>query len=362
MNIGISFGAIESWNDGLGEFSRQLGQRYAQSAKHLRSALGVQLHFHMPAKWHGLFGEEVQYMDVLPSHRKWYLSRTRFALWHTLHQHNRYRPPLFTPQRVLTIHDLNFLYGAGHGGHGKLLRKTQRLVDRYNHVVGISNHVAEDLSRHLRIGGPVRTVYNGCSDFTRLEAHAPDRPPAGDFYFHLSRMARSKNVNALLELAAELPNETFVFAGPASTDSQIVRHIVQLRDLRNVLVYESVDDAQKAWFYRNCKAFLFPSLTEGFGLPPLEAMHFGKPVFLSRRTSLPEVGGEAGYYFDDFAPAAMARVLREGMAHFEYHDGPARARTRAAQFNWNDCATGYLRFFTSLIGEPVSGHGQVATV
>src|SRR5690606_9157768 len=94
-----------------------------------------------------------------------------------------------------------------------------------------------------------------------------------------------------------------------------------------------IDEAQKAWAYANCAGFLFPSLTEGFGLPPIEAMHFGKPVFLARRTSLPEVGGDVAEYFDDFEPAAMRRVVEAGLARARQPGFADAVRRHAARFD-----------------------------
>jgi glycosyltransferase involved in cell wall biosynthesis len=110
--------------------------------------------------------------------------------------------------------------------------------------------------------------------------------------------------------------------------------------------------AEKAWLYAHCEGFLFPSIAEGFGLPPIEAMHFGKPVFLSRLTSLPEVGGAAAHYFDSFDGAAMRAVVEAGLAD---HHGNAAARAatlveRARSFSWARCADAYAALYLSLIG------------
>ena len=93
---------------------------------------------------------------------------------------------------------------------------------------------------------------------------------------------------------------------------------------------------------------MFPSLAEGFGLPVIEAMHHGKPVFLSTHTSLPEIGGDAAYYFDTFEPAHMAQVLERGMADFAANDGPARVRAHASQFTWEKAGAAYLALYRSL--------------
>jgi glycosyltransferase involved in cell wall biosynthesis len=97
---------------------------------------------------------------------------------------------------------------------------------------------------------------------------------------------------------------------------------------------------------------LFPSLTEGFGLPPVEAMQFGKPVFLSRLTSLPEVGADAAYYFDSWAPTAMRQVIEQGLQHGAQPQRIARVRQRAAVFDWDKAAKAYLDLYARLLQLP----------
>jgi glycosyltransferase involved in cell wall biosynthesis len=112
-----------------------------------------------------------------------------------------------------------------------------------------------------------------------------------------------------------------------------------------------IDDAQKAWLYQHCEAFLFPSLTEGFGLPPIEAMHFGKPAFLSDRTSLPEVGGDVAFYWPDFEPQHMKRILETGLARFAQEGLAPAAQAHAARYSWERCAQEYLDLYLSLMPE-----------
>ena len=142
---------------------------------------------------------------------------------------------------------------------------------------------------------------------------------------------------------------TFVLCGPPSDDAKRLRATVHLPNLQFHL---GISDAQKAWAYAHCTGFLFPSLTEGFGLPPIEAMHFGKPVFLARRTCLPEIGGDAADYFDDFDPHGMKRIVQAGL---QRHTQPGRAdaiRLHAAQFDWDHCANAYLDLYRRLLNLP----------
>jgi glycosyltransferase involved in cell wall biosynthesis len=119
--------------------------------------------------------------------------------------------------------------------------------------------------------------------------------------------------------------------------------------LPNLQFHLSINDAQKAWAYAHCAGFLFPSLTEGFGLPPLEAMHFGKPVFLSRLTSLPEVGGDAAYYFDDWSPSAMQQLVEQGLQQGALPARIAEVKNHAARFDWDVAANAYLALYLRLL-------------
>jgi glycosyltransferase involved in cell wall biosynthesis len=166
-------------------------------------------------------------------------------------------------------------------------------------------------------------------------------------------MSPSKNPQAILGLAAAWPEMVFVMAGPPSDDAKALR---AANRLPNVQYHLGVSDAQKAWAYGACAGFLFPSLTEGFGLPPIEAMHFGKPVFLSALTCLPEIGGEAADYFEGpqaFEPAAMRAVVERGLARHAADPGRSAAvRAHAAQFSWDRAADAYAALYLRLLGLP----------
>lgn len=352
VHVGVCFGSMPTLHEGLGEFGVQIGRRMVARAAALRAEHGVQLHFYVSEERHGLFGDGVEYLPVRRAHRLLHVAGRRYDLWHTLNQHVAYRPPLGTRHRLLTVHDLNFVYvkrGASLARHAWVAR---RRVGRADRVVAITRHVAGDVRRHTRFAGPIDVIHNGARNLVG----DPQEPVAGlrpgSFLFHLSRMTPSKNVAALLDLAAAWPEQRLVLAGPASPPVAAVAAEIGARGLANVTVLTDVSDAQKAWLYASCAGFLFPSLTEGFGLPPIEAMHFGTPTFLSDRTSLPEVGGEAAYFFRRFDAAHMRQVVEAGLADAR-HAGRADAiRRHAASFSWDACTDRYLALYLEILGLP----------
>jgi glycosyltransferase involved in cell wall biosynthesis len=349
-HVGVNFGPLSTLHDGLGEFSVQLGCRIAARAAELRAEHGIHVHFYLREERHGSFGRGVEYLPLRQAHRVLHLEGRRFDLWHTLNQHVAHRPPAGARHRLLTVHDLNFLYvkrGASLARHRWVAR---RRVGRADRIVAITEHVAADVRRHTSFAGPIDVIHNGARSLVgEPQDPVPGLPPRS-FLFHLSRMTPSKNVAAILDLAGAWPEQRFVMAGPASGAVASTVAEAAARNLTNVTVLTDVSDAQKAWLYAHCAGFLFPSLTEGFGLPPIEAMHFGAPTFLSDRTSLPEVGGKAAYFFRRFDPAHMREVIEAGLADVQ-RDGRADAiRRHAATFSWDACADRYVALYLAMLG------------
>ncbi len=348
--IGISLGNTKGQAGGVGEYSLQLGLALAAQAPRLRQEHGLELHFHCVQALHGRFGDEVHYLPVKRMQEWVHRAPVHMDLWHGLSQLNRYGPPGGQGLRMVTVLDLNYLYektGLSHWRHGWRMRQ---LLTGQQAVVTITRHVANDVQRELHWNGPLHVVHCGVRDLSTSPQQAVPALQGRDFYFHISRMSPSKNVEALLRMMVGWPERLLVLAGPSAERNAELQAQAAALGLNNVQVLTGVNDAQKTWLYAHCTAFFFPSITEGFGLPPLEAMHFGKPAFLSDRTSLPEVGGEAAHYWTNFDAAAMRAVVDAGLAG---HDA-ARAqavRLQAQRFTWEAAAQAHIGLYLGLLGD-----------
>jgi glycosyltransferase involved in cell wall biosynthesis len=160
-----------------------------------------------------------------------------------------------------------------------------------------------------------------------------------------------KNFRVLLGMMAHLPARRLVIAGKKATPygAAMEREIASRGLADRVLMPGEVSDGDRQWLYEHCEAFLFPSLAEGFGFPVLEAMQCGRPVFLARETSLPEIAGEDAAYFDSWEPGHMAATVNDGLAVVARDIGHApRVRDRAATFNWEEAARRYTAIYEAM--------------
>lgn len=286
-----------------------------------------------------------------------WLAPRRVDLWHVTSQMSKYLPLDPRVPVVLTIHDLNFLHESPDAPrveeNDRKLADIQRKVDRAAVVVADSAYVADDVARHLNLGGrPVRVVPLAVSTPPQASVDRPAFLPPGPFLLSIGNCLPHKNFHVLFDLAARLPDVRLVIAGKKTTPyGEFLEREVAARGLEGrVILPGEVSDGNRQWLYERCEAFLFPSLTEGFGFPVLEAMQCGKPVFVSRRTSLPEVAGEHGCYFEGYEPEALERAYRAGMERYRSDpDMPARLKAHAASFSWAATARGYADVYAAVL-------------
>jgi len=285
-----------------------------------------------------------------------FLPRPDVALWHVTHQTAKYLPLDPRVPVLLTIHDLNFLHESpGERPDWRIARKlaaVQALVDRAVAVATDSRFVADDVVAHLDLGDrPVHVVPLGLAP---PPPAAPARPAwlaAEPFLLCVGNFLPHKNFHVLPGLLERLPGRRLVVAGKHATPyGDLVRREAAARGLdHRVVLPGEVSDGERQWLYEHCEAFVFPSLSEGFGFPVLEAMQAGRPVFMARATSLPEVAGDAGFYFDSFAPDAMAAAFAAGMEAWAADPGgPERVRRHAARYSWAATAARYADLYDEL--------------
>ena len=174
------------------------------------------------------------------------------------------------------------------------------------------------------------------------------------YLMHSGNIEARKNFQGLIKAYAALPGglrQTYqlVLVGKFSTEAraelEAVAHSEGLQADDLVLTGHVTDDDLVA-LYAGCHLFVFPSLHEGFGLPALEAMHFGVPTIGSNTTSVPEVIGRSDATFDPASvPAITALISRVLTDATFYASLKAHALAHARTFSWDDCARRALKAF-----------------
>lgn len=355
MHVLFDAERLRNPNSGLGQLCRGLG-----SALIRHKPAGAALTFLVRDAEVGTFGDQADY-DTVSWTRQWIASGA-YDVWHATHQDSVWRPP-GEARVLLSIMDLNFLERADYSEAKKMRRLAalQRRVDRASAVTTISEYSAGVIRARLRLGNrPLHVIYPAETE-DAAPSGGPDaavtrRLGGGEpFLLFVGGIHQRKNVRALLPMLERLPAHRLVLAGPAEGPyADAVRRDIEALGLASrVATLGAVDEASKAWLYEQCAGLVFPSLSEGFGLPVVEAMARGAPVFLARLTSLPEVGGPVAFYFENFDAEHMASVVRRGLETVAADpERRNRMRARASSFSWDSAAIAYWRLYADLAARP----------
>lgn len=314
---------------GLGQIAMSYGQWYAAHPETIVE--GCEVTLLVPKAFVGAFGDKVDYLEARDIYRLLPCLMPRYDLWHSIHQMSPFRPSSRSTRRIVTIHDVNFIYEKRGAKRQKYTHRLQRECDSADEICFISRFAQKDTAKHIDIGGkPQHVIYNGVATLTEGTqepvAQASDGTP---FMLSIGVLKAKKNLHTLLPMMDLMPGFRLIIAGDDSdTYAQQLRD--QLPQHPNVSIVGTVSNEQRRWLYAHCSALLFPSLSEGFGLPIIEAMQWGKPVFCSDRTSLPEIGSTHAFYFTDFEPESMAAVVKRGLAAFDAAAALAEQKYAAA--------------------------------
>ncbi len=280
------------------------------------------------------------------------LSKNNYDVVHLTDQTCRLRPWRVNAKKIMTIHDMNkvHLKRSKPGSIKRFLKRIGKRIKAVDKVVAISQFVANDVIQYFpEAANKISVIYNGADKLVVNDNHVPVSVPQKPFIFTIGLLSPQKGFHLLPALLAGNDYELVIAGIETPHKNKIIEEAIKYNCLDRVIITGPVSDADKAWYYKNCLAFVFPSVAEGFGLPVIEALHFGKPVFLAKFTSLPEVGGDAAYYFDNFEPGHMQQVFNNGLADFTTRDRANEMVDQANKFSWEKAAQEYLALYNECI-------------
>lgn len=334
--------------NGLYQFSKSLGSAIAPVKDN-----ELNWNFYLPKTYYGIFGNEVNYVQHHSIDKFFKAGTSKFDVWHITTQISWYKPFNKKTKVVFTLHDLNFLIEEkDHVKHNKrLLAQIQQRINRSQHVVCISEFALQHAQQFIDFGNkPTSVIYNAATVHHFPRFNSPVYQPSKPFLFAIGLVQPRKNFHTLPCLLKGNDYELVIaglndFPYAAEVRSEAQKWGVADR----VKMIGAVSEEDKYWYYKHCEAVLFPSYAEGFGIPVVEGMSHGKPVFISTQTCLPEIGGKEAYYFEHFEATYMQQKLAEGLLHYQTNQPQDKIKARAAFFNWDRSAAEYIEVYKKVL-------------
>jgi len=263
------------------------------------------------------------------------------------------QPLLYLGRSVSTIHDLTLLHFKNYEDNSVLAYNIKQfifgLVVRFaalksRVVITPTKYVKQDIVKSLH-ANPDKIVVTYESAENLASGPAEPMPQFQDkpFIMYVGRMDPYKNIRRLIEahqlLIKAQPDLQLALPGAKDGNVQVLEQWVKDQKFKNVHFLDFVSDEQLRWLMENTQAYVFPSLSEGFGLPPLEAMTYGAPVVSSNATCLPEVNQDAAHYFDPTNVEDIAAKISEVLENKTLRDGLIQEGKKVvAGYSWKRMA------------------------
>jgi glycosyltransferase involved in cell wall biosynthesis len=351
MQIVFDCERMKYTNTGLFSYCLHLGLKLKEHSNPYQE----QISFFTPSPLLGIFGVDAKYIAQHSLQKFLMPSLNGYSIWHSTYQGSHYLPIRNKNIRVvLTIHDLNFLYEEDKTEQKKrsYLQSLQQNINRSAAIVCISEYCRNDVVNYCELNNkPVFVIHNGTNTLESPLLLRTSYQPRKKFLFSIGTVNRKKNFHVLLPLLVRNNDMELLIAGKPDDPDYVDYINFSARKMgieENVRVLGPISEPEKSWYFQNCYAFTFPSLAEGFGLPVAEAMSVGKPVFLSNRTALPEIGRDVAFYFPDFDGDGMQKIFHDGMQQYTSLCMSERIKRRSGDFCWNKAAREYINIYHSV--------------
>jgi len=287
------------------------------------------------------------------------VSQFRFDLLHSL---SSFAPLLASGRLVTTIHDIKnfesskYLKGKSEIKKWYIKNVIKKSMIMSDHILTVSEYTKSDILNKVNIEPESITVTHigPGHEKTNTEVNSQISSP---YLFFVGTLRPHKNIEGLISAFKYLNKDyehndlNLVIAGKDYNDhKKELKEKVESRLRDKVHFVGKVSDEELGVWYQNAKVFVYPSFYEGFGIPPLEAMGYGVPVAVTNQTSVPEIVGEAGTYFDPHEPSEIAKAINKILESPEYRERSiAAGKDRYRQFTWEATAKKTLEVYKSIL-------------
>lgn len=259
---------------------------------------------------------------------------------------------------VTTIHDLTtvrfnnpskniVVYKSKQQVYKQVIKKAAK---KSSFVITPSEFVKQDLIKFTLEPADKFIVTHEGGDYIKGVAEELPKIKGKKFLMYVGRPTPHKNLWRLIEaftlLKEDHPDLHLVLAGKLDANYNQIRDKILSSNIKDIIFTNFVSEGELKWLYQNCIAYVFPSLSEGFGLPGLEAMAHGAPVISSKATCLPEIYGEAAIYFDPLNLEDMAETISKVLSDNKLrNDLKARGLKQVKKYSWSKMAKETLKIY-----------------
>lgn len=274
------------------------------------------------------------------------------------------QPLLYWKPSVTTIHDLTLLHHKNYVENSKLVYDIKQAIfkgillfaaHKSKRIITPTNYARDDVIKTLHAKPErISVTYEAADPVLKTTTEPVTLLESKPFIMYAGRTEPHKNIRRLIlahqQLLATHPDLQLAIPGPKDGNNRMIEQWCKDEGFKQVHLLGFVSDGQLGWLFKNARAYVFPSLSEGFGLPGLEAMGYGTPVVSSNATCLPEVYQNGAHYFnpedvDDIA-AKINDVLTDETLR---SDLVAHGKNVIANYSWMRMAKETLEVYNQAI-------------
>jgi len=293
--------------------------------------------------------ESRRYLSLIEAYQLLQLIRSQDDIVHLPNQ-NFARYALFIKNPfIVTVHDLIrccFSFSKETITEKILLKLDVRCIKQASHIIAVSQYTKNDLIKYLKMPeDKIKVIYNGIdhSIFKPYNTKVRDKP----YILYVGSERPRKNLDGLIEafaiLGKDFPELELVKIGTSGRSEEYrydtMKKLDNLGITQNVIFIGHIPELDLAYYYSSALLLAYPSLYEGFGLPPVEAMACGCPVVTSDNSSLPEIMGDAGIMVNPYDTDSLAQAMREVLTDSKLrNDMVSKGLKQVKKFSWDRAA------------------------
>lgn len=269
------------------------------------------------------------------------------------------QPVRYKGRKITTIHDLTTVRFDNPSKNQLVFKSKQRVYEQVikrvakesKRIITGSNFVKRDVARFANISPDKITVTYEAADRITSRPEPVPRLDGKRFIMYVGRPTPHKNLPRLIRafegLRRRHPELILALAGKMDANYKRLEAMVSDKRLAHSVVFTGfISEGQLKWMYENTEAYVFPSLSEGFGLPGVEAMVHGAPVVSSNATCLPEIYGNGAHYFNPKDVNDMAQKINDVLTKPDLRRQLIKnGQAQAAKYSWQKMAQKTLEIY-----------------